>query len=51
LENAARKAGICQVVSKAQVWDLIKGIEVAVAEYRRVKGKYRESMTDAPRSG
>ena len=42
LESAARKAGICQVVSKAQVWDLIKGIEGAVAEYRRVKGQVPE---------
>jgi PleD family two-component response regulator len=33
LQSAARKAGICQVVSKAQVWDLIKGIETAVGEY------------------
>jgi PleD family two-component response regulator len=42
LESAARKAGICQVVSKAQVWDLIKGIEVAVAQYRRQKGQVPE---------
>ncbi len=39
LESAARKAGICQVVSKAQVWDLIKGIEIAVSQYRRAKGQ------------
>lgn len=35
LEPAARKAGICQVVSKAQVWDLIKSIEIAVEQYKR----------------
>ena len=33
LEAAARQAGICQVVSKAQVWDLIKCIEAAVTQY------------------
>ncbi len=37
LEPAARKAGICQVVSKAQVWDLIKSIEIAVTQYLRPK--------------
>jgi len=42
LESAARKAGICQVVSKAQVWDLIKGIEIAVGQYRRSKGQVPE---------
>jgi chemotaxis response regulator CheB len=42
LESAARKAGICQVVSKAQVWDLIKGIEIAVGQYRRAKGQVPE---------
>jgi two-component system chemotaxis response regulator CheY len=30
LEGPARKAGICQVVSKAQVWDLIRSIDAAV---------------------
>ena len=34
LEAAARQAGICQVVTKAQVWDLIRGIENAVTQYR-----------------
>ncbi|HWO32912.1 MAG TPA: response regulator [Candidatus Acidoferrum sp.] len=29
LQAAARKAGICQVISKAQVWSLIQGIETA----------------------
>jgi len=32
LEAPARKAGICQVVSKAQVWDLIRSIDAAVTE-------------------
>lgn len=30
LEQAAREAGICSIVSKAQAWDLIKSIEMAV---------------------
>jgi two-component system, chemotaxis family, chemotaxis protein CheY len=30
LETAAREAGICAIVSKAQAWDLIKSIETAV---------------------
>src|SRR5215467_4410759 len=30
LEKAAREAGICSIVSKAQAWDLIKSIETAV---------------------
>ena len=30
LEQAAREAGICTIVSKAQAWDLIKSIEMAV---------------------
>ena len=34
LEAAACRAGICQVVSKAQVWDLIRSIENAVTQYR-----------------
>ena len=37
LQVAAREAGICQVVSKFQVWDLIKSIETAVAQSRRPK--------------
>ena len=37
IQTAARKAGICQVVSKGQVWDLIRGIENAVTLYRGVK--------------
>jgi hypothetical protein len=31
LENAAKNAGICAVVSKAQGWNLLKSIETAVA--------------------
>jgi two-component system chemotaxis response regulator CheY len=34
LGTAACRAGICQVVSKAQVWNLIGSIEKAVTEYR-----------------
>jgi two-component system chemotaxis response regulator CheY len=30
LEAAAHRAGICQVISKAQVWSLIQGIENVV---------------------
>jgi two-component system, chemotaxis family, chemotaxis protein CheY len=33
LEKAARDAGICAIVSKAQAWDLIKTIETAVTAY------------------
>lgn len=33
LQDAARAAGVCQVVSKAQVWDLISSIETAVTQY------------------
>lgn len=33
LEKAAREAGICAVVSKAQAWDLIKTIETAVRKF------------------
>lgn len=32
LENAAKNAGICAVVSKAQGWNLLKSIETAVAK-------------------
>jgi CheY-like chemotaxis protein len=32
LENRARKAGICAVVSKAKGWNLFKSIETAVAK-------------------
>jgi DNA-binding NarL/FixJ family response regulator len=39
LEGPARKAGICQVVSKAQVWDLIRTIDNAVIHYRRPAGQ------------
>ena len=35
LEGAAREAGICSIVSKAQAWDLIKSIELAVGPSRR----------------
>ncbi|GAC1618405.1 MAG: hypothetical protein PVS2B2_11180 [Candidatus Acidiferrum sp.] len=34
LQDVARQSGICQVVSKAQVWDLISSIETAVTQYR-----------------
>jgi DNA-binding NarL/FixJ family response regulator len=37
LEGPARKAGISQVVSKAQVWDLIWSIDAAVTESRGPK--------------
>ena len=33
LEKAARDAGICTIVSKAQAWDLIGSIETAVAKF------------------
>lgn len=33
LEEAARAAGVCQVVSKAQIWNLISSIENAVTQY------------------
>jgi CheY-like chemotaxis protein len=33
LQGPARQAGICQVVSKFQVWDLITSIETAVTKY------------------
>lgn len=33
LEKAAREAGICSIVSKAQAWELIKSVESAVAQY------------------
>ena len=36
-EGPARQAGIYQVVSKAQVWDLIRTIDNAVIQYRRPK--------------
>jgi hypothetical protein len=32
LETRARKAGICVVVSKAQGWNLLKSIEIAVTQ-------------------
>jgi two-component system, chemotaxis family, chemotaxis protein CheY len=34
LEQAAREAGICSIVSKAQAWDLIKSIEYAVGSMK-----------------
>jgi two-component system chemotaxis response regulator CheY len=37
LEGPARQAGICQVVSKAQVWDLIRTIDTAVTQHRPPK--------------
>lgn len=42
LEGPARQAGICQVVSKAQVWDLIRTIDTALIQYRRPKGQRPE---------
>jgi two-component system chemotaxis response regulator CheY len=39
LQAPAREAGICEVVSKCQVWDLIIGIESAVTRY----GRHRSS--------
>jgi CheY-like chemotaxis protein len=35
LENAARRAGVYAVVSKAQSWNLVKSIETAVAQSQR----------------
>jgi len=35
LENAARRAGISAVVSKAQSWNLVKSIETAIAQSHR----------------
>jgi two-component system, chemotaxis family, chemotaxis protein CheY len=35
LEKAAREAGICAIVSKAQAWDLIKSIEMAVSNVQK----------------
>jgi two-component system response regulator EvgA len=37
LEGPAHQAGICQVVSKAQVWDLIRTIDTAVTQRRLPK--------------
>jgi CheY-like chemotaxis protein len=34
LQAPAKAAGICQVVSKAQVWDLVSSIETAVTQFR-----------------
>jgi CheY-like chemotaxis protein len=36
LEDAARRAGVYAVVSKAQSWDLVKSIETAVAQSQRL---------------
>jgi two-component system, chemotaxis family, chemotaxis protein CheY len=36
LEEPARQAGICAIVSKAQAWDLIGSIELAVHHYHRL---------------
>jgi CheY-like chemotaxis protein len=35
LERAAKNAGICAVVSKAQGWNLLKSIETAIEESRK----------------
>jgi DNA-binding NarL/FixJ family response regulator len=40
LQDPARQAGICQVVSKAQVWDLIRSMENAMTHYQ---GKNRQT--------
>jgi two-component system, chemotaxis family, chemotaxis protein CheY len=42
LEVPARQAGISQVVSKAQVWDLIRTIDTAVTQLRRSNGQASE---------
>jgi two-component system, chemotaxis family, chemotaxis protein CheY len=36
LEEPARQAGICAIVSKAQAWDLIGSIELAVDHYNKL---------------
>jgi CheY-like chemotaxis protein len=36
LEQPAREAGICAIVSKAQAWDLIGSIELAVDHYHKL---------------
>jgi CheY-like chemotaxis protein len=36
LEEPAREAGICAIVSKAQAWDLIGSIELAVDHYHKL---------------
>jgi DNA-binding NarL/FixJ family response regulator len=36
LEKPARDAGICAIVSKAQAWDLVGSIELAVDHYRKL---------------
>lgn len=36
IEDAARRAGIYAVVSKAQSWNLVKSIETAVAQSQRL---------------
>lgn len=38
LEEAAREAGICTIVSKAQAWDLIGTIESAISKSGRRQG-------------
>jgi two-component system, chemotaxis family, chemotaxis protein CheY len=37
LQAAARRAGICQVISKAKGWSLIQGIETAVNQSSELK--------------
>ena len=39
LEKPARDAGICAIVSKAQAWDLVGSIELAVEHYRRINNQ------------
>jgi hypothetical protein len=35
LENAARRAGVCAVVSKAQAWNLLTSIETAFEQSQK----------------
>jgi two-component system, chemotaxis family, chemotaxis protein CheY len=50
LRAAASQAGICQVVSKFQVWDLIKSIETEITQYRWTKQQHLRSVAEPPRS-
>jgi CheY-like chemotaxis protein len=42
LQSAARQAGICQVVSKFQIWTLIRGIETAAVQVHALEPKIKE---------
>jgi DNA-binding NarL/FixJ family response regulator len=37
LEKAAREAGVCAIVPKAQAWELVKSIELVVAQAKESK--------------